>query len=266
MNTTVSPKPYYEQDGITIYHGDCRDVLPTLERVDHVITDPPYSEHVHARVMSGGQAIRAATGFDCDYARSVALGFDAVTPELRAAVSEGCAALAKRWVLIFSDVEGAAPWRTACVDAGLDYVRTGAWVKLNGAPQFTGDRPAPGFEAVTICHQPGKKAWNGGGKQGVWTHPIELNRGGDNPRLHTTQKPLPLMRELVTLFTDPGDLVLDPFMGSGTTLVAAQLEGRRAIGIELEERYCEIAAKRLRYGTKGAAKVAAGQLPMGVPA
>jgi site-specific DNA-methyltransferase (adenine-specific) len=60
-----------------------------------------------------------------------------------------------------------------------------------------------------------------------------------------TEKPIELMRELVSLFTDPGELILDPFMGSGTTLRAAKDLGRRAIGIELEEKYCEIAVQRL---------------------
>lgn len=68
----------------------------------------------------------------------------------------------------------------------------------------------------------------------------------DVGRCHTTQKPLELMKELVALFTDPGELILDPFMGSGTTLRAAKDCGRKAIGIELEEKYCEVAAKRMR--------------------
>lgn len=74
--------------------------------------------------------------------------------------------------------------------------------------------------------------------RGVWIEMVE--RG-----MHPTQKPLALLRELVSLFTDPGDLILDPFMGSGTTLRAAKDLGRRAIGIELEEKWCEVAAKRL---------------------
>lgn len=115
-------------------------------------------------------------------------------------------------------------------------------------PQFTGDRPATGFEAITICHPKGKKRWNGGGSHAVWSYPIVLNRSGNDPRLHTTQKPEPLMVELVRLFSDPGETILDAFMGSGTTLAAAKRLGRKAIGIEREEKYCEIAAKRLAQG------------------
>lgn len=79
----------------------------------------------------------------------------------------------------------------------------------------------------------------------VWSVPIVLDRGRNGARLHTTQKPDSLMRSLVDLFTDPGETILDPFAGSGTTLVAAAYLGRRAIGVEREERYCEVIAKRL---------------------
>src|SRR5690606_30894158 len=111
-------------------------------------------------------------------------------------------------------------------------------------PQFSGDRPAAGFDAITICHPSGRKRWNGGGAHAVWTHPVVINGAGE-ARVHTTQKPLSLMTQLVSLFSDPGETVLDPFAGSGTTLVAAKNLGRRAIGIELDERYCEVAARRL---------------------
>jgi len=81
--------------------------------------------------------------------------------------------------------------------------------------------------------------WNGGGRSSVWNVP---RVDGDHP----TQKPEKLMRDFVALFSDPGETILDPFMGSGTTLRAAMDLGRKAIGIEIEERYCEIAVKRLQ--------------------
>jgi DNA modification methylase len=130
-------------------------------------------------------------------------------------------------------------------DAGLDYVRTGAWVKVGATPQFSGDRPAVGFEAVTICHPPGRKHWNGGGKHAVWTHPIVLDRGKTGARMHTTQKPLGLMESLVSLFTDRDETVLDAFMGSGTTGVACIKLGRRFIGIERDPKYFEAACGRI---------------------
>ncbi|MBE3134532.1 MAG: site-specific DNA-methyltransferase, partial [Acidobacteria bacterium] len=132
--------------------------------------------------------------------------------------------------------------------AGLDYVRTGAWIKVGSTPQFSGDRPATGFEAITIAHQPGRKRWNGGGSHAVWSVPIVLVRGKTKERFHPTQKPQGLMQLLVGQFTDPGDTILDPFSGSGTTLIAARMLERRAIGIELDERHCESVAKRLEQG------------------
>jgi DNA modification methylase len=239
--------PYYEQDGIAIYHGDCREVLPTLGQVDHVITDPPYSEHVHGKARAGARSL-TADGHAASYFRTSELGFAAMDADTMRVVAEQCARLVRRWVLVFSDAELTFAWRSSLTDAGLDHCRTGAWVKLNATPQFTGDRPGVGYEAITIAHPKGRKRWSGGGTHAVWSHAIEMNRGGNNPRLHTTQKPEPLMCELVHLFTDEGETILDPFMGSGTTLVAAKRLGRRAIGIEREEKYCEVAAKRLAQG------------------
>jgi site-specific DNA-methyltransferase (adenine-specific) len=122
---------------------------------------------------------------------------------------------------------------------GLRFVRFGIWDKPNGAPQFTGDRPSTGWEAIAILHKiGGRMAWNGGGNRAVWRHNKE---NGDHP----AEKPIGLVRRLVSLFSSPGMAVLDPWMGSGTTLRAAKDCGCSAVGIELEERYCEIAARRL---------------------
>ena len=239
-------RPYYEDAGITIYHGRCEEVLPTLAMgsVDVVLTDPPYSEHTHSKQRSGASQ-RDAGEFRACISRARELGFEAMTPALMATVCREAARIARRWMLVFSDVEMAGDWRQSLTAAGLEYVRTGAWVKANATPQFTGDRPASGFEAITICHRPGRKRWNGGGRHAVWHEPIVINRSGHQPRLHTAQKPLALMRELVGLFSDPGELVLDMFMGSGTTVRAAKDLGRRAIGIEMREHDCAIAARRL---------------------
>ena len=87
-------------------------------------------------------------------------------------------------------------------------------------------------------HPPGKKRWNGGG------HPNNHFDDTDRVTPHPTSKPLSMFRTFVERFTDQGELILDPYMGSGTTLRAAKDLGRQAIGIELNERYCEIAAKR----------------------
>jgi len=121
-------------------------------------------------------------------------------------------------------------------------VRTCIWDKVDGAPQFTGDRPAAGAEAIVVAHQPGKKEWNGGGRRNVFRYEVNGQRG-DKP--HPTTKPLPLMRELVELFTDRDELVLDPFAGSGSTGVACNQLGRRFLGWELSAEYHAIAERRL---------------------
>lgn len=240
-------KPYYSDDYVTLYHGECEDILPTLEQVDHVITDPPYSEQTQRNVQSARRKANGEGGhYAADSQRVVDLGFTHLTADLRGLCAGQFARLARRWVLAFSDVESDHLWRYDLTIAGLDYVRTGAWIKVGSTPQFSGDRPATGFEAVTICHQPGRKRWNGGGKHAVWTHPIVLDRGrtGD-VRFHPTQKPLSLVSELLELFTDAGETVLDAFAGSGTLGLAAKLAGRRAILIERDEAHCEVAARRL---------------------
>lgn len=248
-----------------VIHGDCREVLPTLGQVDHVITDPPYSEKVHKAARSGAMIAEPGKG-EAAFFRNTDLGFEHLKADLRQFVASEIGRLARRWSLVFTDVEGAPAWAEDLAASGANYVRTGAWVKLGATPQFTGDRPAVGFEAVVISHRAksGRYRWNGGGRHAVWSHPIVLDRGGHPERVHTTQKPLPLMLELVELFTDPDDLVLDPFCGSGTTGVACLRLGRRFIGIEKDATYAAVARERLEAESKGLTlrDARAGQLPM----
>ena len=247
--------------------ADNRDVLPTLPDrcVEHVITDPPYSDLVHKSVRSSGRNNMADRAeFGCRTRRCVDLTFGHLGAPLRRHVARESARIATRWVMAFSDVESCWLWRISLEAAGLDYVRTCEWRRLNGAPQFTGDRPASSFEAITLAHPRGRKRWNGGGKQGCYEFPIVLNRGGKNPREHTTQKPLDLMLALVADFSDPGDIILDPFCGSGTTLVAALRLGRRCIGIEREAKWAELSRDRCAAEAASSTLQAAraGQLPL----
>lgn len=230
------------------HHGDCLEVMAGMPdaSVDVILTDPPYSEHVHANVRSSKNSLPDADGFPCNTRRVQDLGFEHLSAETRRQAARHFARLAKRWVVVFCDIEGAGPWRASLEEAGLDYVRTGIWVKPGAAPQFSGDRPGVGYEGIVIAHPRGRKRWNGGGRHAVWEHPIVLNRSGDSPRLHTAEKPVALMRELVALFSDAAETVMDPFMGSGTTGVAALMEGRRFIGVELDADHFATADKRLR--------------------
>lgn len=216
--------PYYEQDGVTIYCGDCLDVLPSLGAVDHVITDPPYDERTHEGARSCGE-----TASKIDFAP---LDIAASLPPLLT--------VSRRWIVAFCTMEMIWEYRRV---AGPLWVRAGFWRRPDGAPQFTGDRPATPGDAIAIMHRVGRKRWNGGGRHGYWEHGVERLE-----RYHPAQKPEGLMAALVADFTDPGETILDPYMGSGTTLVAAKRLGRKAIGIELNPKYCDIAINRLRQG------------------
>jgi hypothetical protein len=250
--------PYYQDESCTIYHGDCREVLPQIEVVDHVITDPPYARDVYVRMSmpatKAGSGSPARVGVQLKgenwtkrqgaSVQKLAVGEIGSIDPILDDVAWQIARIVKRWAVVFSDAETTWRWRTALVAQQMRYVRTGAWVKPDAMPQMSGDRPSVGFEPCTICHAQGPMRWNGGGRQAVWTYnTCKVDRPD-----HPCPKPLPLMSHLVTDFTDPGDTILDPFMGSGTTLVAAKRLGRKAIGIELNERYCEIAVSRLAQG------------------
>jgi hypothetical protein len=203
--------------------------------VDLVITDPPYSPRVHAGSRRGSADDRVRE-----------LGFSPLAADERAAMAAAFARIARRWVIVFSDQQGAGPWERDLEAAGLEPVQTCVWVKLGCAPQFTGDRPACGHECIVVAHQtrrgkPMKKRWNAGGKHGVYVHAIERGEG----RCHPTQKPLSLMRELVGDFSDPGELVCDPYAGSGTTGVACVQLGRRFLGWERDAAMAEAARRRL---------------------
>jgi len=235
----------------SITHGDNRDVLPTLpaKSVAHVITDPPYSSWVHA------QEKKAGTRRDGRKSLS-AIDFASMSPEVMANAGAEISRVCGRWCLIFSDAESNSAWRDAL---SLRHVRVGAWLKPDASPQFSGDRPSAAFELVQISHGSERCRWNGGGGHGVWRHCVERDE-----RYHTTPKPLPLMLELIELFTDPDDIVLDPFCGSGTTGVACLRLGRRFIGIEMDATYAQVATERLAAEVQGLSlrDSRAGQLPM----
>lgn len=199
-------KPYYEHSGITIYHGDCREVLPCLAAgvADVCITDPPFGvnkaewdDEFPLWWLDGAAHVTK-------YAAAVMPGIDNVLTMPR--VWHG---LVYRWLLSIHITNGMTRGRMGFGNwiPAIVYARDG--VSLYRAQQDAGAVPVQ----------------------------------GDMPG-HPSPKPLRAMTWLVSRF-DPSWSVLDPFMGSGTTLDAAKRLGRRAIGIELEERYCEIAARRL---------------------
>jgi DNA modification methylase len=219
--------------------------------IAHIITDPPYEVEAHTkarRALKDATQRKGAknTGAVRRIDQPLEIDFGAITSEQRTQAGMLFAGLAKRWVIAFCQVEAVAAWRDAYKAAGLDWVRGGVWRKPNGAPQFTGDRPGQGFECLAIGHKPGKKKWNGGGKHGVWSVPLDHRAGGKGKQPHPTMKPVDLMVQLVKDFTDPMDIVCDPFAGSGTTGVACIRTGRQFIGVEKDPTYFALAANRLR--------------------
>lgn len=230
----------------TLYLADCLDVLPTLSPVQAVIADPPYESEAHgeSRILGSGRERTM---------RSRALSFSPMTEHLRADVARQCARLCSGWVLFFCQAEAVAAWRTQMDEAGMAWRRAMVWVKPDSSPQLSGDRPAQGYESIAAAWAgSGRSRWNGGGRRGVFVygkHDPGSGHGGRRNE-HPTQKPVALMADLVGLFSGMGDTVLDPFMGSGTTGVAATANGRRFIGIESNPAYFELACERIDYAQR----------------
>lgn len=215
--TTPSPEPYYDRDGITIYCGDCHDVLPLIDLASTslMLTDPPYgiSLEEHGR-----------NGYDWNVAGD-------------GSQDSGIAAIAKARacgipMLVFASPKKPWPgiWRQHLV-----------WDK--GPAVGGGGDPSTCWKTTWELIQ----AWNTGKLNGKRDSAVLTYWVGQRDfHFHPCQKPISLLSYLISKTTSAGDLVLDPFMGSGGTLRAAKDLGRRAIGIEVEERYCEIAVRRLQ--------------------
>jgi site-specific DNA-methyltransferase (adenine-specific) len=218
-----------------LFLGDCREVLPTLGKVDAVVTDPPFEKEAHTPIRRTQRSIRTGV--------HDALDFEAITDDLRLMLPTWAFRNCSGWLLAFCQVEAVSIWRDAMEDAGLKYKRGMAWVKPDSSPQFNGQGPAQGYECIASgwCGA-GYSKWNAGGKRGVYIH--NTNQPGRHG-VHPTEKPVSLLSEIIGDFTEVGSLVLDPFMGSGTTGVACAKLGRRFIGIELDEAYFNVACRRI---------------------
>jgi DNA modification methylase len=204
-------KPFYEFGGITIFHGDCREVLPTLVGVDLVVTDPPYGLGEAAGKNRSRNNVALATDYgDADWDN------EPIDADLLAAVIG-----AGKYAAIFGgnyyDLPPASCWLV--------------WDKVNGESDFADAELAWTNYGTAVRLK--RHLWNG------------MLRKGKERRDHPTQKPLDVMKWAILKCPGKPEVVLDPFMGSGTTLRAAKDLGLRAIGIEREERYCNVAAERL---------------------
>lgn len=228
-------KPYYDHGGIQIFHGDCRDVLPKLPNVDLILTDPPYPK------LKGG--LSHMVGGVCQRTQpTVTVG----TPwgdELEALKLFSCLSSG---AVVFSSWHAIGEVKNLCGGEAIGLV---TWYKRNSQMSFR-NRPHYTCEyAWMIEYGPGLNWQNietfydiPGLVAGCMA--TERILDGTGKAAHPTQKPLELINEL-TVICPPSGTILDPFMGSGTTLRAAKDLGRKAIGIELNEEYCSMAVNRL---------------------
>lgn len=204
-------KPYYQDSAVTIYHGDCREIVPTLGSFDLLLTDPPYGIGADNRGRALSRSVLANAK---DYGVT---DWDSQRPEtwiIECAISK-----CENWIIWGGNYFDLPP----CVGPLV-------WDKEN-----SGD------------FADGEMAWNNLGsalriKRHLWNGMI---RKGREHRDHPTQKPLEIMTWCISLAGDSAQTILDPFAGSGTTGRAAKDLGRKAVLIEREEKYCEIAARRM---------------------
>lgn len=226
---------------IDIRHGDSIQTLAGITP-DVVIVDPPYREHVHAAATScgtpGARPSKARKG-----AAHRDLGFVSLGDPLRDFVC-ALAARTKRWSVIYTDAESVGAWKDGLEAAGATYIRSMPWIRWS-MPQLSGDRPPQGHEMIVLAwgSTPGKKSWNGPGNLTHVTHVAHTCMRGDGK--HKTQKPLDQVLDFVEFFSESGELVCDPCMGSGTTALACLALGRNFVGSELDVKWVEQARLRV---------------------
>lgn len=215
--------PYYSDDLVTLWHGDCLEVTAWLE-ADALVTDPPYGMayvNRHGRAISGDN--------DCAARDGALLMWGEGRPALVFGTWKVERPTGVRQVMVWDKSGGNGfgstryPWGNTHEDVYL----IGKWPKIKAA-----GRARDGFTPA-ISHS-------------VLRFPVQNSMAGDRPD-HPTPKPPALMEHLISKC--PPGVVADPFAGSGTTLLAAKAIGRKAIGVEIDERYCEMAAKRLSQDT-----------------
>ena len=246
-------KPYYQEDRITIYNGDCRDILPHLPKVDLVLTDPPYGttqckwdtvipfkpmwKQLNRIIKSDGAIVLFGSEPFSSYLRMSNIKEykydwiwekDKATNHLNAKIMP-----MRKSELISVFYSEQCIYNPQLTKKNLKNIRP-ATTKRNQAENY-GKMTSKSIRTIPEH----------------LSYPNEMLKfrgcfGNKGQSLHPTQKPVALMQYLIKTYTNSGGIVLDFTMGSGTTLVAAKQLGRKAIGIELEKKYCDIAIDRLR--------------------
>lgn len=244
--------PYYERNGITIYHGDCREILPQLadRSIDFIFTDPPYGHNNNndGDLISRREAAlgRLPSGGDQPQVRPIANDGLEANELVRWAFGEFARLLANEGCCCCCCCGGGGPdpqfarW-SLWLDEVLTFKQMVVWDK---GPMGMGWHYRRSYETVLVAHKGVNARWYDE------TNRVE-NIIRSIPKIipssneHPTPKPEGLVAHFMRLHSQPGDLVLDPFMGAGTTLRVAASLGRRAIGVEVDERWCDAAVRRL---------------------
>lgn len=220
----------------TLYLGDCREILPTLGKVDAVVTDPPYSDRTHhGHDMLGKGPL--ADGIIDGASRST-LGYAALTFDDARQIASLFIDATDGWIVWMTDhllsveISKALEKGDRYVFAPLPYFHPGRSVRL------LGDGPCSWTDWIVVARTRALKTWG--------TLPGGYVAGeGWNDKQRMGGKPTRLMRQLVTHYSRTGNIICDPFMGAGTTGVACMLEGRSFVGIEIDPAAFDIACKRI---------------------
>lgn len=214
-----------------LYLGDCRDILPTLGRVSHIITDPPYSERTHKGHDSGAQGGNDGAG-------RAALGYGALTRDGAERLAETFADVTDGWIVWMTDhtlapcIQGKLEAIGRYVFAPLPFFQAGRSVRL------AGDGPSSWTDWIVVSRTARQHKW--GTLRGGY-----IAGEGWNDKERMGGKPTRLMQLIVDDYSRVGDTICDPFMGAGTTGVAAVKAARDFIGIEIDPAAFEIACRRI---------------------
>jgi len=230
--------------------GDYREALADVDRVDAVITDPPYSERTHAGQRHGRMDPRYGVQDGSHLLSSRGLSYAHWSDAAMGALASWCSDRASAWVAIFHDHAARGVYERALEACGRYVFAPLACVQRGMNVRLAGDGPS-NWTTWLVVSRPRKGFPKWGALPGAYVgrpHDAGENALDRSKRAVSGGKPLWLMRALVRDYSRPGDLICDPCAGGGTTLLAAAIEGRRAIGAELDPETFALAVKRLARG------------------
>lgn len=215
----------------TLYRGDSVDILPTLEGIDHIITDPPYSSRTHANHDDSSQRSR-------DGKERSELGYGSLTEDQARDWVQRFGAATDGWVVWMTDSELANPIRYAFERGGRTTFAPLPFYQSGRSMRLSGDGPCSWTDWIVVTRT--KKHLRWGTLPGGY-----IAGAGWNDKARMGGKPVALMQALVTDYSRVADLVCDPFMGAGTTGVACLTLGRRFVGIEVDQAAFDISCRRM---------------------